>query len=113
PCQLESCGSGRCSSERPAGQSREFGKGMVMMDVLAAIYARVSSEQQAEEHTIASQVAALRARVAEDELLLAPEREFLDEGYSGATLVRPALERVRDLVASGGIDRLYVHSPDR
>jgi site-specific DNA recombinase len=74
---------------------------------------RVSSEQQAEDHTIASQVAALRARVAEDGLELPVEREFLDEGYSGATLVRPALEQVRDLIASGGIDRLYVHSPDR
>jgi site-specific DNA recombinase len=81
--------------------------------LLAAIYARVSSEQQADEHTIASQVAALRARVADDELLLPSEREFLDEGYSGATLVRPALEGVRDLIATGGIDRLYVHSPDR
>jgi site-specific DNA recombinase len=80
---------------------------------LVAIYARVSSEQQAEEHTIASQVAALRARVAEDALQLPAEREFLDEGYSGATLARPALERLRDLVAAGGIDRLYVHSPDR
>ena len=84
-----------------------------MTDVLAAIYARVSSEQQAEEHTIAGQVAALRTRVAEEELLLPAEREFLDEGYSGATLARPALEQLRDLVASGGIDRLYVHSPDR
>jgi site-specific DNA recombinase len=82
-------------------------------DVLAAIYARVSSAQQADDHTIASQVAALRVRVAEDELLLPAEREFLDEGYSGATLVRPALEQVRDLIAGGGIDRLYVHSPDR
>ena len=81
--------------------------------LLAAIYARVSSAQQADDHTIASQVAALRARVAEDELLLPAEREFLDEGYSGATLVRPALEQVRDLIAGGGIDRLYVHSPDR
>ena len=44
---------------------------------------------------------------------LAAEREFLDEGYSGATLVRPALERLRDLIAAGGVDRLYVHSPDR
>jgi site-specific DNA recombinase len=84
-----------------------------MTDVLAAIYARVSSEQQADEHTIDSQVAALRSRVAEDQLLLLAEREFLDEGYSGATLVRPALEQLRDLVAAGGIDRLYVHSPDR
>jgi site-specific DNA recombinase len=64
--------------------------------LLAAIYARVSSEQQAEDHTIASQVAALRARVAEDGLQLPVEREFLDEGYSGATLIRPALEQVRD-----------------
>jgi site-specific DNA recombinase len=48
---------------------------------LVAIYARVSSEQQAEEHTIASQVAALRVRVAEDALQLPAEREFLDEGY--------------------------------
>jgi site-specific DNA recombinase len=84
-----------------------------MRDVLAAIYARVSSEQQADEHTIDSQVAALRSRVVEDQLLLPAEREFLDEGYSGATLVRPALEQLRDLVAAGGIDRLYVHSPDR
>jgi site-specific DNA recombinase len=81
--------------------------------LIAAIYARVSSEQQADEHTIASQVAALRSRVAEDGLLLPAEHEYLDEGYSGATLVRPALERVRDLVAVGGLDRLYVHSPDR
>jgi site-specific DNA recombinase len=84
-----------------------------MPEILAALYARVSSEQQADEHTIDSQVAALRTRVTEDELRLAAEREFLDEGYSGATLVRPALERLRDLIAAGGIDRLYVHSPDR
>ena len=38
---------------------------------------------------------------------------FTDEGYSGATLVRPALERLRDAVAAGNLDRLYVHSPDR
>src|SRR5206468_3254244 len=89
------------------------GRAAAMTEVLAAIYARVSSEQQAEEHTIASQVAALRARVAEDGLQLPAEREFLDDGYSGATLLRPALERLRDLSAAGGIDRLYVHSPDR
>ncbi|MGC1954584.1 MAG: recombinase family protein, partial [Gammaproteobacteria bacterium] len=35
------------------------------------------------------------------------------EGYSGSTLVRPGLERLRDLVAAGGVDRLYIHSPDR
>ena len=79
----------------------------------AVIYARVSSERQADAHTIASQVAALRERVAADGLVLPEALAFLDDGYSGATLVRPALERLRDLVAAGAVDRLYVHSPDR
>jgi site-specific DNA recombinase len=79
----------------------------------AASYARVSSEQQAEANTVASQIAALQVRVAEDGLALPQERLFVDEGYSGATLIRPALERLRDLIAAGGVDRLYVHSPDR
>src|SRR5713226_5207878 len=84
-----------------------------MAEMLTALYARVSSDQQAEAHTIGSQVAALRARVAEDGLVVPAEREFLDDGFSGATLVRPGLERLRDLAAEGVIDRVYVHSPDR
>ncbi len=78
-----------------------------------ALYARVSSERQAEEATIQSQVAALRQRVRADGQTLAEELCFLDEGYSGSTLVRPALERLRDLTYCGGVDRLYVHAPDR
>ena len=78
-----------------------------------AIYARVSSEQQAEAGTIASQLAALRERVAADAFPLRQELEFVDDGYSGATLVRPALERLRDLTAAGVVDMVYVHSPDR
>lgn len=83
------------------------------MDKQAAIYARVSSEQQAEAQTIQSQLAALHERVRADGLRLPGDRQFVDEGYSGATLVRPGLEHLRDLVATGGVDRLYVHSPDR
>src|SRR3954453_13195031 len=79
----------------------------------AAIYARVSSEQQTTAKTIASQLAALQDRVAADGLALPAELQFVDEGYSGATLVRPGLEQVRDLAAAGGLDRLYVHSPAR
>jgi site-specific DNA recombinase len=78
-----------------------------------ALYARVSSDQQAEDGTIASQVTALEERLDRDGLAIEPELRFLDEGYSGSTLVRPALERLRDLAAAGAIDRLYVHSPDR
>ena len=78
-----------------------------------AMYARVSSEQQAEAQTMASQVAALRERVAAEGLTVPDAMQFLDEGYSGATLVRPALERLRDVVAARAVDRLYIHSPDR
>ena len=78
-----------------------------------ALYARVSSGQQAEAHTVASQVAALRQRVAPDGLTVSEAMPFLDEGSRGATLVRPALERLRDVVAAGSVDRLSVYSPDR
>ena len=84
-----------------------------MKTLQAAIYARVSTDRQAEAHTIASQVAALRERVAADGFTLSEAMAFLDDGYSGTTLVRPALERFRDLAAAGAVDRLYVHSPDR
>jgi site-specific DNA recombinase len=85
----------------------------MMRSMQAALYARVSSEQQAEAQTIASQIAALRERVTTDGLVIPETMVFLDDGYSGATLVRPALERLRDVAAAGGLDRLYVHSPDR
>jgi site-specific DNA recombinase len=84
-----------------------------MQPTQVAIYARVSSDQQAEAQTIASQVAALRERVTAEGLVLPEAMQFLDEGYSGATLIRPALERLRDVIAGGAVDRVYVHSPDR
>ena len=84
-----------------------------MNSVLAALYARVSSEQQVLTGTIQSQLASLRAHVAERGLVIPPEREFVDDGYSGASLIRPALERLRDLAAAGGLDQLYVLAPDR
>jgi site-specific DNA recombinase len=79
----------------------------------AAIYARVSSKQQADANTIASQIEALNTRVLADGLRLETELSFIDEGYSGGTLLRPALERLRDQAAVGAFDRMYVHSPDR
>jgi site-specific DNA recombinase len=84
-----------------------------MTDVQVALYARVSSEQQAEANTIESQLSEIRARIAADGFDLGTVLEFVDEGYSGATLIRPALERLRDVAAAGGMDRLYVHCPDR
>ncbi len=84
-----------------------------MNEPQVAIYARVSSEQQSEAKTIESQLSELRAQVKAFGFVLAPEHEFVDNGYSGSTLIRPALEQLRDVVAAGGIDRLYVHCPDR
>jgi site-specific DNA recombinase len=83
-----------------------------MTALAVALYARVSSAQQAQAQTIDSQLAALRERIAH-EGGLCPEHEFIDAGYSGSTLIRPALERLRDAVAAGEIERVYVHSPDR
>jgi site-specific DNA recombinase len=81
--------------------------------IQAAIYARVSSESQADAQSIDSQVAALLDRVGADGLAISEALEFIDDGYTGATLIRPALERLRDCIAQGTIDRLYIHSPDR
>jgi site-specific DNA recombinase len=85
----------------------------VMSTLQCAIYARVSSEQQAETNTIASQVSALKEHAHSDGVSVSEAMTFLDDGYSGATLVRPALERLRDAMSAGLIERLYVHSPDR
>lgn len=77
------------------------------------LYARVSSEQQAQQETVESQVTALRQRIKADGHLVSPHDEYIDEGFSGATLLRPALDRLRDRVAEGALEVLYVHSPDR
>ncbi len=84
-----------------------------MTGAQCALYARVSSENQARDNTIASQVTALRERIAADGFQLEPDHNYVDEGYSGAILLRPALERLRDAVAGGHVERIYVHAPDR
>ena len=78
-----------------------------------AIYARVSSARQKEQQTIGSQTAALRAHAGRLGLDVPPQWVFCDEGHSGATLVRPALEKLRDLVAQLPVEVVLVYSPDR
>src|SRR5256714_11597537 len=79
----------------------------------AAIYARVSSARQAKDQTIGSQLAALREHAAQSRLDVPEDWVFADDGHSGATLVRPALEALRDLAAQGCVDVVLVYSPDR
>ena len=83
------------------------------MNKLAAIYARVSSDKQRESHTIASQTEAVKEFARTNGYQVPEEWVFEDDGYSGANLVRPGLEQVRDLAASGQIQAALVLSPDR
>jgi site-specific DNA recombinase len=84
-----------------------------MITIHNALYARVSSVKQAQAGTVLSQIAALEKRIADDGGEIPDDNKFIDNGYSGSTLVRPALERLRDQLAQGDINKLYVHSPDR
>jgi site-specific DNA recombinase len=83
------------------------------MNKPAAIYARVSSDRQKENHTIASQTAALIEYAQTHEYSVPQEWIFQDEGYSGAILARPGLEALRDLAAEGQIAAALIYSPDR
>jgi site-specific DNA recombinase len=83
------------------------------MNKPAAIYARVSSDRQKENHTIASQTAALIEYAKTHGYDVPSEWVFQDEGYSGAILVRPGLEALRDLAAEGQITAALIYSPDR
>jgi site-specific DNA recombinase len=80
---------------------------------MTAIYARVSSTRQREEHTIASQTAAVRAFAEQQGLDVCEEWTFEDEGFSGASLVRPGLEALRDLVAQVPVEVIVCYAPDR
>ncbi len=80
---------------------------------IAAIYARVSSEKQKDENTIASQTEALKELAHRESYTVPPEWVFLDEGYSGSLLARPGLEKLRDLAAEGQIEVVLIYSPDR
>ena len=79
----------------------------------AAIYARVSSDRQKENQTIASQTAVLREYAKSHGYLVPAEWVFEDDGYSGANLIRPGLEALRDLAAQGQIETALVYAPDR
>ena len=80
---------------------------------IAAIYARVSSDRQRDSNTIASQTAALVRFAQDNGDQVADNRVVEDDGFSGAVLERPGLERIRDLAADGAIEAVLVHSPDR
>jgi site-specific DNA recombinase len=77
------------------------------------LYARVSTERQAESQTIEQQLERLQAYAAQQAWRIDPEQTYRDDGVSGARLDRPALDRLRDAVARGDVDRVLITSPDR
>ena len=91
-----------------AGPASRAGGGRRAAVTSAAIYARVSSARQKKDETIGSQTAALREHAGRRRLDVPEEWVFEDEGHSGATLVRPALEALRDLAAQGCLDVVLV-----
>src|SRR5258706_6003620 len=83
------------------------------MNKPAAIYTRVSSDRQKEDHTIASQTAALVEYARTNGYVVPPEWVFQDEGYSGASLQRPGLEALRDFAAQRQMATVLIYSPDQ
>jgi site-specific DNA recombinase len=81
--------------------------------VHVAAYARVSTPRQAQDQTITQQVARLQAKVQAEGWTLATHQIYCDDGYSGARLDRPALDRLRDAAARGEFQALLLTTPDR
>src|SRR5262245_30829720 len=78
-----------------------------------AIHVRASPQRQAHTQTIEQPIERLRAHVSGLGEQLADDDLFRDDGYSGASLRRPGLDRLRDRAALASFDRLYVTDPDR
>jgi site-specific DNA recombinase len=93
------------SSGPPSHRDREV--------IIAALYARVSTDKQEKHETIASQIDALQRAAVEGGYEVVPEHVFVDGHHSGARLDRPALDRLRDLAAEGTFEAVLVYSPDR
>lgn len=79
----------------------------------AALYARVSTARQEQEETIDSQVAEVKQRIALDEAVLTTPATFIDEGYSGSLLERPALDAMLDAAKNKEFDVLYIYDLGR
>jgi site-specific DNA recombinase len=78
-----------------------------------ALYVRVSTQRQAQTQTIDQQLDRLRKVTADRHWALAEDRIFRDDGYSGASLRRPGLDKLRDLAALAQLDRILITDPDR
>ena len=77
------------------------------------IYARVSTQRQAQADGLTQQLDRLLAHALRQGWTVQAEHVFRDDGYSGASLKRPGLERLRDRAALRELDRVLITAPDR
>jgi len=77
-----------------------------------AIYCRVSTEDQAKKgYSLSDQVSACKAFLSKQgETTII---EYIDDGYSGEFIDRPALTNLRDDIAAERIESVVVYDPDR
>ena len=78
-----------------------------------AVYARVSTTRQAQAQGIEQQLDRLRAAATERGWELDDQHVYRDDGYSGARIGRPGLDRLRDHAALAELDMVLVTAPDR
>ncbi len=78
-----------------------------------AVYARVSTPNQVHQQTIEQQLDRLRSHLQAQGAILDDSLVFRDDGYSGARLNRPGLDRLRDAVRERRVDHLVLTAPDR
>ena len=106
----ENSGTQTIIANDPTPGRASTGRGLV---TTAALYARVSTEKQEKEETVESQVDALRRAAGERGYEVPSEYVFVDDGYTGARMDRPGLDRLRDLATEGALDAVLVYCPDR
>jgi len=78
-----------------------------------AVYVRVSTRNQAEQHTIEQQLERLYSHIQSQGWTLPDENIFRDDGYSGSSLQRPGLDRLRDQAAGNAVELVLITAPDR
>lgn len=79
---------------------------------LAAIYARVSTEEQGKGFSLPTQIDACQA-LAQQAGYIIPASHILRDDMSGTTLDRPGLRQLREMVTRRAIAAVIVHDPDR
>jgi site-specific DNA recombinase len=85
----------------------------VKLPLNVALYARVSTGRQEDEQTIESQLDEVKKKIAADGNTLMPQNTFIDDGWSGELLARPALDLMRDAAKKKEFEALYVYDRGR